>query len=229
MKKSSVLYSIFILAVIADLFFVITGNDTARFVSKPLLLFSLLMAFVLEIKQWNGSSLLFSIGLFFSWVGDILLMFEYRSPVFFIGGLSSFLAAHFCYIFYFLRIREKNQSAISGLSKFILAGVVLYILLFLFILWPGLHELKLPVTIYALTIGTMLVTAVLLKGKIDARHSALFLAGAALFVLSDSMLALNKFRYPFALASPLIMISYCAAQFLLTRASAAHQNAEQLQ
>jgi uncharacterized membrane protein YhhN len=43
----------------------------------------------------------------------------------------------------------------------------------------------------------------------------LFVAGALLFVCSDSLLAINKFGQPFRFAGLLIMFTYCLAQFLI--------------
>jgi uncharacterized membrane protein YhhN len=42
-----------------------------------------------------------------------------------------------------------------------------------------------------------------------------FVAGAVLFVLSDSLLAINKFYQPLAFAGTLIMLTYCAAQYFI--------------
>lgn len=43
------------------------------------------------------------------------------------------------------------------------------------------------------------------------------LAGAALFVLSDSVLAINKFYQSFELAGLLIMLTYGAAQYFIVK------------
>ncbi|HRN55242.1 MAG TPA: lysoplasmalogenase family protein [Agriterribacter sp.] len=46
--------------------------------------------------------------------------------------------------------------------------------------------------------------------------------GRFLFVLSDSMLAVNRFIYPFPILPPVIMLTYCSAQFLLVAGSIRH-------
>ncbi|MCP4370587.1 MAG: lysoplasmalogenase, partial [Deltaproteobacteria bacterium] len=48
-----------------------------------------------------------------------------------------------------------------------------------------------------------------------ARWALLAFAGAALFVLSDSALALNKFGEPFAAARALTLTTYFSAQWLI--------------
>ena len=42
-------------------------------------------------------------------------------------------------------------------------------------------------------------------------------AGALLFVLSDSILAINKFYMPFDLAGTFIMLTYGFAQYLIVQ------------
>jgi uncharacterized membrane protein YhhN len=57
-----------------------------------------------------------------------------------------------------------------------------------------LGELKIPVSVYAVTISVMLALAfkVYFSSKSQARY--LVLLGAVLFVVSDSLLAINKFH-----------------------------------
>jgi uncharacterized membrane protein YhhN len=38
------------------------------------------------------------IALFFSWLGDVFLMFVFKHELFFLAGLGSFLVAHIIYI-----------------------------------------------------------------------------------------------------------------------------------
>jgi uncharacterized membrane protein YhhN len=45
-----------------------------------------------------------------------------------------------------------------------------------------------------------------------------FIAGALLFVISDSLLAINKFYKPLPFAALFIMLTYCAAQYFIVRA-----------
>lgn len=61
-----------------------------------------------------------------------------------------------------------------------------------------------------------------LFGKTDTKTAALFFSGAAQFVLSDSVLAINRFVYPFEILPVVVMITYCSAQFLLVLGSIRH-------
>ena len=80
---------------------------------------------------------------------------------------------------------------------------------------PHLGEMKLPVTIYAVVICTMVICSLHVFNKVNNPSNILFVAGAILFAASDSLLAVNKFYKPFAGAGMMIIFTYCAAQFLI--------------
>jgi uncharacterized membrane protein YhhN len=69
-----------------------------------------------------------------------------------------------------------------------------------------------PVSLYAIALGSMFYSAFL--RKIDSSYF-LILLGAMFFVISDSFLAIAKFYYSFPGNSLLIMITYIPAQLLL--------------
>jgi uncharacterized membrane protein YhhN len=85
------------------------------------------------------------------------------------------------------------------------------------ILTPWLGSMKLPVRIYGVVICFMLMLAThmfYIKNKIAGWK---MFCGALLFVLSDSVLAVNKFYSPFAEADIIIMLTYGIAQLLITQ------------
>ena len=47
--------------------------------------------------------------------------------------------------------------------------------------------------------------------------------GAALFMTSDSLLALNKFYSPIGMGGFLIMLTYCSAQYLIVEGALRHK------
>lgn len=216
MRKSSVWFIPFFIDVAIDIYFVFNENTQGRLFSKTLLMPLLFMAFYYSLPRWSKPAFVFSAAIFFSWIGDIMLMFDSQYPALFIAGLLFFLLAHICYIIFFLQIyqQEKLHKGRWKYSSMIVTAA--YVLFILYLLWPGLGDLKIPVMIYALAIGLMLVTTLMLTGKLPKEILYCFISGALLFVISDSMLAYNKFRQAFSLASPLIMITYCIAQLLLT-------------
>ena len=57
----------------------------------------------------------------------------------------------------------------------------------------------------------------LIFNKVNKKAAVYYLLGATAFVLSDSLLAVNKFYQPFAYAGIFIMLTYCAAQYFIVR------------
>lgn len=173
----------------------------------PLLSISVFLSGKMEFKPLLISAL------FFSWVGDVVLLFANQDVIYFIVGLVSFLIAHLFYIVLF----SKLQKVTTIKYKRFIPLVLLYLFGFLSFLWEKLGGMKIPVIIYALVISTMLLVAI--KGYFtwNSKSGKLLLIGAIFFVLSDSILAINKFYVPIYLSSFWIMSTYITAQFLIVK------------
>lgn len=199
--------------VILELTAIAANISSLHFVVKPLLIPSLLILLVVSKTTVPGKQLLIY-GLLFSWAGDVLLMFEDRHVLFFIFGLISFLTTHVFYILYFLRIRSQKISLLK--KRPVLPALVLaYGVTLVWQLFPHLGDLKVPVIIYAAVICAMLICCLHIVLKVNKKASAFYLIGATAFVISDSLLAINKFYQPFAFAGVFIMLTYCAAQYFI--------------
>lgn len=214
MKKQSLIF-LFFLLLAADVIGIEINSILLQYITKPLLMPLLALFFVFNIpahasplKKWILAAL------FFSWAGDVLLMFQDKIPDFFLFGLSAFLLAHLFYIIFFHSIRVKE--GVKGRIALLLPVAVYYAGL-IFLLSPNLGEMKMPVVIYGLVISFMLVLALHML-FIRKREAGQQLAtGAILFVISDSVLAINKFYIPFDFASLAIMLTYGLAQYLIIR------------
>lgn len=214
MKNKMIIYFFWILC-IADIVAATFNYTVLQWIAKPLLLPCLVYLFVNETRNANeNSSRLMVIGLLFCWVGDVLLMFESSNSLFFIFGLASFLLGHIFYILYFTKIPNKSTK-ISVQKLLMLLPVVIFVFGLLYILYPSLGELKIPVTLYAIVLGCMLSMALWQYKKIDFNIALLFITGAASFVASDSLLAINKFYQPIPQPGFFIMFTYCLAQYLI--------------
>src|SRR5215203_562749 len=204
----------FIVILLADLAGVYTSNEPILYITKPLLMPVLIGFFIFQTKDL-GSPLKkwIVLALVFSWAGDLLLMFESRNTNFFIFGLVAFLIAHISYILFYESVIRKE-----GLTKnyWWFLPVTIYYIALIYILSPRLGEMKLPVRIYGIVISYMLVQA-LQTGRIKNFGAAtLMIAGAVLFITSDSILAVNKFYESFEYAGIAIMFTYGIAQLLIT-------------
>ena len=197
----------------------ITGNiidyPSIHFFVKPLLI-PALAAWVYFGKESSGKKNLLLAGLVFSFAGDVLLLFESRWHAAFIFGLAAFLITHIFYIIFFLRHKPVT---LSLLKKQPLTGVlvIIYGAALVWLLFPSLGPLKIPVIIYAMAICSMMLCSLHIFLKVNAPSNLFYVLGALLFVLSDSILAVNKFYEPVTAAGGLIMLTYCAAQFFIVK------------
>jgi uncharacterized membrane protein YhhN len=197
------------------LFAIFFNWEICRFVTKPLLM-ALLIVYFLSVTHSNSPARISALAaLFFSWLGDVFLM--QQEPGFFIAGLSSFLLAQLVYSWIFLQAR-KRQNKNGHWNLIILVITLAYVAILYAWLYSYLpKDLQLPVLLYALAIGWMLITAFHATAKPFAYPAVLLLSGAILFVLSDSMLAINQFIQPFPLAGVGIMLTYGLAQLFIVQ------------
>lgn len=172
---------------------------------KPWLIPALLLWVVME----KVSSKALITALFFSFLGDVLLIFEQQS--FFIFGLSAFLITQVFYTYIFSKKIKLNFKIIGVFLPFLAS----YMTLFLFLIWNGLKDLKIPVIVYALIISMMLLMALARFRSHKNLGNAQIAFGALLFVVSDSLLAFKMFQSHFNTDSFWIMLTYLAAQYLI--------------
>ncbi|MFT3932591.1 MAG: lysoplasmalogenase [Chitinophagaceae bacterium] len=207
---------IFFAVLLAELIAVALNWQSVQWITKPLLVAVLFTWFIYFSPRKKPLRIYIAAALCFSWLGDVFLLMDSRQPLWFMTGLASFLLAHILYILFFLKTRKK-QTAAKPWNIAIIIAIAFYVGLLLALLLPHTGALKIPVVVYALTIGTMLATALHAFSKQWKQTAFNCSLGAALFVVSDSLLAINKFYQPFAGAGVLIMLSYGLAQFAITK------------
>ena len=213
MKKSYwiITYSVVLAVHLAGIYL---NNETLQVFSKPLLVILLIIYFLLQTRIWNDALKKWILAaLFFSWVGDVLLMFQGEDQLFFLLGLSSFLIAHIFYIVFFHNIRLRENIKSSWLLLFI---VVVYYAVLITMLSPYLGAMKLPVRVYGIFISFMFLLAMHMLFIKNKPAGLLMMIGALFFVVSDSILAINKFYQSFESAGITIMLTYGLAQLFIT-------------
>ena len=139
-------------------------------------------------------------------VGDVMLL--EKSDRRFQLGLAAFLVGHLAYVGCFATL-GLPRPAWSWLVLVVLAGAVLATRAVV----PAAHEqggaaLSVPVAVYTVVIGAMLVCA-WFTGLV------LVAVGSAVFVVSDTTLAIDKFVRPLPRAQPAIMTTYHVGQALI--------------
>jgi len=215
---------VFLLVLLIDLVGVYSNNEALRFITKPLLM--PLLAIYLLLRTSSVTSALkvwVFLALFFSWVGDILLLFEERRPNFFLFGLSAFFVAQVFYIVFFHNIRMREY--IRGNALLLLLVIVYYSIL-VSVLSPYLGDMKLPVRIYGVVLSFMVMLAMHTTLGKNKRAAIWMMTGAILFVASDSLLAVNKFFSAFDYAGLIIMVTYGLAQLFITEGAVKYINSE---
>ena len=150
--------------------------------------------------------------LVFSLVGDVFLMLPGNT---FIPGLASFLVAHIFYIALFRQGQRWFPSKMA-LACVLAVGATMYA-----IVWGGLGDpvLKIAVAAYVGVIALMAAQAIgraTVQGRDAEGGAARWVAlGSCVFMLSDSLIAINKFVTPVALSSLWILGTYYAAQLFI--------------
>ena len=149
------------------------------------------------------------IALLFCLAGDILLLKE----AYFIFGLGSFLIAHLFFAYGFVVLEGFYFTWWSFLS-FLGLGICI-----LFWLKPDLGNLELPVAIYIFVISFMAWQGIGLFHKKRTREYALIAIAVLLFMFSDMMIAVNKFKNPFHLSGIVILSTYWMSIGLIANAT----------
>ena len=191
-----------------------------RIATKPLLMIVLgIWYYQATVSHRTITHKFILVALGFSWLGDVLLMNE--TEVFFLLGLVSFLITHVLYILGFRReINLRQEPTLIRRQPLAALPIVLLfggLLLLLFNHIPG--EMKIPVVIYSSVITLMVIIALNRCGRVSQESFRLVFTGAVLFMLSDSLIAINKFYFNDTLwkAGFFIMLLYIAGQYLIAR------------
>jgi uncharacterized membrane protein YhhN len=214
--------TLFVLVLAINIAGIQLNNETVQWVTKPLIIPALAGYFLSQTSLFRtGSKNWILAALFFSWAGDVLLMFVPKNEVFFLAGLGSFLVAHIFYIVFFHQLRVREDVKPRAL---LLVIVVIYYATLITWLSPYLAEMKIPVYVYGLVISFMLMLALHMLYIKNKAAGKWLLLGAVLFVVSDSILAINKFYKPIEMAGVLIMLTYGFAQLFIVKGGVRYLN-----
>jgi uncharacterized membrane protein YhhN len=219
MKKNTslLLHLIFAVIVIIELTGRLMDNIQMEYFVKPLIMIWMAVYFLLYKKK-SSFTVLVLVAFFFSWMGDNFLMLSGKNELFFFAGVGGFFFAQLSYIYTFTKFSEKGGRGKLQKNPWLSLLFLAYVAGMLALLLPGLEGLMKPIiTIYALSLILMSMMALNRSGRVGAMSFKLVFFGSILFLISDSMIAFNKFHSEIPLAGFLIMITYIAAQYLIMR------------
>ena len=216
--KTRIIMGMLIIASIANLVAQIIGSSELNEYTKPVLM-PLLLFFVYESSKGKVTIriLLLCLAIFLSWLGDLALLYQSKQ-IYFLLGLGSFLLAHVVYII------VLNKSSFQKLQFNVLKVLPfgLYAIALLALLLPSAGSLQVPILVYGIVIAIMASTARLREGNTSQESFQWVLYGSILFVVSDSLLAINMFYTAIPLSGLWIMSTYIAAQFLIAKGVMVH-------
>lgn len=199
MKKWQIL--LFCMISLADL--VMIFLEMPRHITKPLILLSLIVFSFIQLgPKWNEHLFLFS-ALVFAFSGDVFLLGNGDDN--FIFGLGSFLLMQliYCFIFYQQKMIGVHQ------RKWPVIGLIIILLFFLIRFIPETGSLKIPVSIYSVSIVLMTILAIL-RWKVNGYWWVVI--GALFFMISDGVLGVNRFARAIPYGGLIVMLTYCLAQ-----------------
>lgn len=182
---------------VVDALLAATGRDGARRLTKPLLMPTLLAGKDRPTQR----------ALALGGVGDVALLG--RGPAAFSAGLGAFLAGHVAWM---AALRPRSAGVLAGRPVAALPYALAWVGLNAF-LWPRTGRDRLPVLVYSAALAGTALAA------LDTGDEAVT-AGGVLFMLSDTLLALERFG---GVALPahegVVMATYTSAQALLASSS----------
>jgi len=199
MKKWQLI--LFVIISLADLTMI--AFDLPRQLTKPLILSSLFIFSLIQLgARWKEFTLLL-IALWFAFLGDVFLLGH--GEQFFMLGLGSFLIMQltYCYLFFKQKMIGVHQ------RKWPVLVLLLILILFMILFIPQTGALKVPVSIYSISIVFMAILAIL---RWKARGYWWVVIGAIFFMISDGVLGVNKFASAVPYAGLIVMATYCMAQ-----------------
>ena len=216
-KKNGIL--IFVLALITHCAFIYSGWEMGRIVSKLLLVPILIIYLYASLPKGklSPSPVVVFIALFFSFLGDLFLTQE--GTMFFLLGMVGFIVTHVCNSIYFLKLQRFSFS--KPLPASLALVIIVMAIFFVFrLMQENLGDFKVPILAYMAIIAGMgiLATNVILSPVYRKAAATLLIPGAGLFIVSDAILAVDKFYFhqPEIWSIP-VMATYGLAQLLLVK------------
>ncbi|MCD8528923.1 MAG: lysoplasmalogenase [Chitinophagales bacterium] len=202
-----------------------SGSHLFIWLLKPLLMPLLMLWYYLQTKAEHTFDKILLVSLFFSWWGDNFLMPGiFKTDINFLLGLASFLIAHLLYIYAFTITPQQNPRILRSKPYLVLLLVPLVVGLLYYLTiqnTDAFNEMKIPVMVYATVIMFMVLAAINCFGNVPAESFKWVLIGAVMFMISDSLIALNKFSPLFENVKWFprfgIMTLYAVGQFLIAK------------
>lgn len=241
LPKNKTNYILFILPVLlaVELYAEFIHWPQLVFFTKPLLLPLIALYYAVSIQgRWSKVHVLMMFAFLFSWFGDVSLMLTpetetdtelmgiAKSKYYFLAGVGSFLVAQLLFITVY-RLAVEGASAVKRIT---FLPFIMYWAIMLLLVVPAVYNnseksaATIPIIIYATTLVSMAGFALNRLEKTNTMSFWITLTGACIFVISDSLIAINFLVLP--LPTPYagfsIMLTYVIAEFLIAEGVLRH-------
>ena len=210
---------LFLIDAIIHIFGIVKENQKIIYCTKPLLMILLAAYYTLGTIALNTFDWLMLVAILCGCSGDTFLMFKDNDKYFLLGMLS-FMLGHIFYIISFTLYIGVDMILfpVLGLLLFLPTLIILY---FTFPRFKDkMGDMKIPVMVYMGVIMTMNLFTIFRLSKIGLFCPCFFLTylGSVLFILSDSLIAVNIFDDKKVKNVRIyIMVTYILGQFLIAQ------------
>jgi len=209
-KRQTIINILILVSACLAMYMQYEGNNTLYLFLKPfttIVVMSLLF-FAAKIHVSKFRNIVLA-ALCFCLLGDILLLYE----EYFVLGLAAFLIAHILFTLAFIQHMGFNVNWLTFLILFGIGGSLFYWLR------PDLGSFMLPVGAYVIVISFMAWQGIGLFLRNRGRAYAWIAIAVLLFMFSDTMIAISKFKSDFDYSSIIILSTYWLSIALIANAA----------
>jgi len=183
------------------IFFLETIHESFIMVFKLLpMILIILLAIISKAENIIPYKTLLILGLIFCAFGDYTLQW-------FVIGLLCFLIGHLFYIRAFLTAKVTAAPLWMTICLIIYGGFMLF--------WIGGSLIQAEETILAIAVAVYMIVILVMGWSSFRAGSKFAFTGALLFIISDSILAIDHFLFPVEYSHQLIMLTYYSAQVFI--------------
>jgi uncharacterized membrane protein YhhN len=225
LKNSAINGTAYALATAGVIVGEIHDHQLLVYVCRPLMMIILSSWFFFNSRRVGDRfTLLIQVGIFFSLVADVAMMFQHLDQFNLLVGMGVFLIVQLCYMMAFVHNVNEVSGGESPVVPLVLALVLTgYCFLFAGRLAPYVDEtLAVPLLVYAIAMTAMGVAAGFRFGRTFVRSYLMVMVGALFFITSHSFLATNRFMRPLEHAEWSVILTYSLAQYLIVAGCLVH-------
>ncbi|MCH7413978.1 lysoplasmalogenase [Belliella sp. R4-6] len=175
---------------ILNLSFLLIGCDLIFYITKPLIVPILLYFLFLKFKSTKHRLIPpLMIATFFSFLGDVFLMFKIEESLFKLLGLCTFIVAQTAYaVLYHYSTSGFEKKDISPLNRWPEALAILVTITTTIIIFPNLGAYVVPIIFYALFSTTAIVLSLNRRFYVSQKSFVFTILGVFSFFLSDLLM-----------------------------------------